>query len=107
MDREDQELDARIARYRELAAPAEFDAGFSDRVMARLADTSSRGAPSVSDGLQRAFVRLAPLAAAAVLVLALLNLRSTRSANQPIIERVLGLPAVSIAAAYTFEGGLQ
>lgn len=105
MDREDAELEARAARLREMTTPAAFDVGFADRVMARLAQAPLHAAPSMPDELQRVFFRLAPLAAAAVLALAAMNLRSTRATDQPILERVLGLPAVTLAAAYTMESG--
>jgi hypothetical protein len=98
MEPDETGLEARMARLRPLAAPAAFEAGFADRVMARLAHQ-----PSLADGLQTVFLRLAPLAAAAVLILGAVNLVSTRASGQPFVDRVLKLPAVSFAAAYAQE----
>jgi hypothetical protein len=98
MKPDETELEARMARLRELAGPASFEAGFAGRVMARLAHQ-----PSLADGLQTVFLRLAPLAAAAVLILGAVNLVSTRASGQPFVDRVLKLPAVNVAAAYALE----
>ncbi len=45
--------------------------------------------------------------AAAVLALATANIMNSQSATQPLIDRVLGLPAVTVAAAYTFDNVLD
>jgi len=98
MSPDETELEARMARLRQRAGPVAFEAGFADRVMARL-----ERQPSLTDGLQTVFLRLAPLAAAAVLVLATVNLLNTRTSGQPFFDRVLQLQPVSLAAAYSLE----
>ena len=98
MNPDQTELETRIVRLRQLAGPVAFEAGFADRVMARLGRQ-----PSLADGLRTAFVRLAPLAAAAVLVLATVNLMNTRTSGQPLLDRVLQLQPVSLAAAYSMD----
>jgi hypothetical protein len=95
------ELEARMARLRQLAGPVAFQAGFADRVMARLDRQAS-----LADGLRTVFVRLAPLAAAAVLVLATVNLMDTRTSGQPFVDRVLRLETVNLATAYSLELGI-
>jgi hypothetical protein len=101
MEHEDRDLEARMARLRAMAGPAAFEAGFADRVMARLEEQ-----PSLSDGLQAAFLRLAPFAAAAILVLAAANLAGSRESGQPILDRVLSLRPVTLDAAMTSDLGV-
>ena len=98
MNPDETTLEARMASLRQQAGPAAFEAGFADRVMARLERQTS-----LTDGLRTAFVRLAPLAAAAVLVLATVNLMNTRTSGQPLLDRVLQLQPVSLAAAYSLN----
>ncbi len=86
----------RVGRILGQGAVRSFGPGFSDRVMARLG--SSRVAP-LNAGLERWFVRLVPVALAAAAVLAALNLRQG-SAGQSKVDAMLGLPAVTLAAAY-------
>jgi hypothetical protein len=95
MEPDETGLEARMARLRQQAGPVAFDAGFADRVMARL-----ERRPSLADGLQAVFARLAPLAAAAVLVLGTVNLLNTRSSGQPFLDRVLQLRPADLTAAY-------
>ncbi|NJD10001.1 MAG: hypothetical protein FIB01_05980 [Gemmatimonadetes bacterium] len=101
MEHDARGLEARLATLREQVGPASFDPGFSDRVMSRLARQ-----PSLADGLQVMFFRLAPLAAAAVLLLSTANLVSTRSSGRPFLDRLLQLPAVDLTAALTADTGL-
>lgn len=101
MEREGRELEARMARLRPLAGPAAFDAGFADRVMARIARQ-----PTLADGLQRVFLRLAPLAAAAVLILATANFLGSRTSGQPFLDRVLSLQPATLGAALAFDVSL-
>jgi hypothetical protein len=101
MEREERDLEARMARLRQMAGPVAFEAGFADRVMARLGEQ-----PSLSDGLQVAFFRLAPFAAAAILVLAAANMAGTRQGGQPLLDRVLSLRPVTLDAAMTSELGV-
>ena len=98
MNPDETELEARMARLRQRAGPVAFEAGFADRVMARLEQKAS-----LTHGLQAVFLRLAPLAAAAVLVLGTINLMNTRSSGRPFLDRVLQLQTVNLAAAYSLE----
>jgi len=91
----DDDLEGLVARYHTRVAPVRFRAGFADRVMARM-----EAAVPLGDRLYGAFVRLIPLAAAAALFLAAMNVRSSHDREQPAWERALGLPAVTLAAAY-------
>jgi glycine/D-amino acid oxidase-like deaminating enzyme len=100
MTDEQGDLEQRMARVRHLAGPASFRPGFSGRVMARLA------APRpMAEGLQAVLLRLAPLAAAAAIILGAANLISSRASGQPLIDRLLGLPEVTLAAAYSLGEG--
>lgn len=98
MNPDETELEARMALLRQQAGPVAFEAGFANRVMARL-----ERQPSLADGLRTVFLRVAPLAAAAVLVLATVNLLDTRTSGQPFLDRVLELQPVDLAAAYSLE----
>ncbi|QJR36813.1 hypothetical protein [Gemmatimonas groenlandica] len=94
---------------REAAGHVAFAPGFADRVMARRAATRAAGDSSTdssTDALQYVFVRLAPLAAAAVLVLSTVNLMNASGRGQPILDRLFGLPTVTLASAYTLDGAL-
>jgi hypothetical protein len=96
------EREAQLSRYRVLAGPASFAPGFADRVMRRVAR-----APSLAESMQLVFRRMAPLATAAVVLIAAINVFSTRASNQSLAERVLGLPAVvTVASAYSLESDL-
>ncbi len=86
----------KIGRILEQGAVRSFGPGFADRVMGRLSTT--RSIP-LSTGLERSFLRLVPLALAAAAVLAALNLRQS-SQGQTNVDAILGLPAVTLAAAY-------
>lgn len=94
------DVEGRLTALRARVGSVDFAAGFADRVMARLA-----AAETLPVVLQRLFFRFVPLAAAAALVLAAINLRQSRTGGQNLLERVLGLPAVTLANAYAFEGG--
>lgn len=98
MAHDDIDLEARMAQIRQMTAPVAFDAGFADRVMARLAQPRP-----LADGLSYAFVRLVPLAVAATLVLGALNLVNSRTSGLPLMDRVLGLQPVTLASAYTLN----
>jgi len=77
-------------------APDRFAAGFSERVLARVRNEES----SLAASLQRQFVRIVPLAAAAALLLASFNWWSARSTHTSAIDAALNLPQVSLASAY-------
>ena len=108
--RDDDALEAQLQRYRERAQPVTFRADFAERVMAAVAPErraiGSAPMRSIGDGLSRTFMRIAPLAAAAALVLATMNVVESRSTGQPLLDRMLGLRAVSLAAAYTLDSDI-
>ena len=93
-------LEREAARYRAMVGTGAaedaalvtggFGAGFADRVMARLEREESLGR-----GLQLVFTQLAPMAAAAAIVIAVLNLRGTPASGQSLVSRAIGLPAVA------------
>ena len=101
-------LDAAMTRYRASAGTVAFDAGFADRVLARLEQTSVGISADISPtiALERVFFKLAPLAAAAALIIAMMNVVTTRTSGQPLVDRVLGLKTVSLASAYTLDSEL-
>jgi anti-sigma-K factor RskA len=104
--RNDEQLDSdaetTMSRLRPLRGAVDFDAGFADRVMARVA-TPRR----LSDELQMRFWRLAPIAIAATLVLSTFNLVTTRARDQSLVSRVLALPGESIASTDTLDTDLS
>jgi hypothetical protein len=89
--------DAIEALVRESAATA-FDAGFSDRVAARLRATAEA---SLSDALERQVRRVVPLVAAASLMLAAYNWWGGRESASSTLEAALNLPRVSLSSAYS------
>ena len=80
------------------AVPEPFDAGFSDRVVARLRAARE---PSLSSALEHQFRRIVPLAAAASLMLAAYNWWGAHGAEVSALEAALNLPRVSLASAYS------
>lgn len=100
IDRNDDAVrpDDAIAPLVAAAAPVRFDAGFTDRVMSRLA--TSRDA-SLATALQRHVRRIVPLAAAATLALAAFNWWGARDTTSSPIDAALNLPQVSLATAYS------
>jgi len=103
-------LEERLAQLRAQVTPIAFAPGFTDRVMSRLAADgeidSPHRAPTALDALPRMFARIVPLAAAALLVVSAINLHNTRTVAQPFVERVLGIPAVTVADAYAIDADL-
>lgn len=91
-------------REREIAAlvrehaDARFEAGFTERVMARVARD---GSSLLETALRRQFMRIVPLAAAASLALAAYNLWQGRRAGAGAIDAMLNLPQVTLATAYS------
>jgi hypothetical protein len=80
------------------AAPEQFDAGFTDRVVARV---RTEREPSLSLALERQFRRVVPIAAAASLILAAYNWWGARGSEASALEAALNLPRVSLASAYS------
>ena len=87
-----------------------FDPGFADRVMRRLAsEGAAAGADAMADLLAHWFARLAPLAAAAAVLLAVANVARAGDERRTLVDAALGLPAVTLEGAYASalagEGG--
>ena len=98
MNPEDVDLERQLAQLRERVTPVGFDTAFADRVLARV-----RREPRIGHGLPWAFARIAPLAAAAALLLTVLNLRATAASGTSVVDRLIGLPPVTLEAAYSFD----
>jgi hypothetical protein len=79
------------------AAPSAFAPGFADRVRARLAAERAHALPHA---LERHFLRIVPLAAAAALLLAAYNWWGARETASSALDAALNLPQVTIASAY-------
>ena len=79
-----------------------FAPGFAYRVMARVRGEQADPAAAFAAAIQRQFLRLAPIAAAAAVLLGAWNLR-TADARQSPVEAALGLPAVTADAAYRID----
>ena len=94
--------EAVMVTRRASVASVAFDDGFTDRVIARL-----NASQSPFDALPRMFARLAPLAMAATLLLAAMNLFSSRASHQSVMERVLGLPTLAVTATPSFDDDLS
>jgi hypothetical protein len=78
------------------SAPSAFEPGFADRVRARLG-----AAQTLPHALERQFLRIVPLAAAAALLLAAFNWWDARGTTSSTLDAALNLPQVSVAAAYS------
>lgn len=92
-------IDPRLAHALRDAAPTSFAPGFSGRVAARLAAERS----GFERALERQFVRIVPLAAAASLLLGAYGLWSARASSGSVLDRMLHLPQVTIASAYSSD----
>jgi hypothetical protein len=92
----DESRDDALSALLRANAPDRFDTGFSQRVFARLHAEEQ----SLAAALQRQFVRIVPLAAAASLLLASMNWWSSRSTHASVIDAALNLPQVNLATAY-------
>jgi hypothetical protein len=89
------------------AAPRRFADGFAARVTARLA----RDIPQLhlvaprelefGEALQRQFVRIVPILAAASMLLGVYSWWNGRATADSLLDATLNLPPVSIATAYT------
>jgi hypothetical protein len=79
-----------------------FAPGFAWRVMRRLREAEANPADALARALQRYLARLAPVAAVLAALLAIHNLRAA-DARQPTLDAALGLPAVTIDAAYSLD----
>ena len=93
--------DESLERALREAAPRRFTAGFADRVVTRIA-TGAAALPTVDFGavLERQFVRVVPLLAAATLILALYGWWGGRSTADSFVDATLNLPQVSLATVY-------
>lgn len=98
IDREET-FDPRLEAALRAAAPDRFEPGFAARVAARVAGDRA----SFGDVLQRQFVRIVPIVAAASLMLGAYNWWSTRGSSASALDAVLRLPHVTIAEAYSSD----
>ena len=92
------EFDESTAARVRAAAPERFDDGFTDRVLARIRAPRET---SLGTALERQFLRIVPLAAAATLLLAAYNLWGAREASVPPLDAALNLPQVTLSSAYS------
>lgn len=76
-----------------------FEPGFAWRVLHRLRAGTADPREALAAAVQRYFLRLAPLAALAIILFAALNLRAA-DRRQTVLEAVLGVPAVTVEQAY-------
>jgi hypothetical protein len=99
----DEELEHTLRR----AAPDAFGAGFGDRVVRRLAreglSVARSRTPDFTTVLERQFLRVVPLLAAASLVLGVYSWWGGRNSAESVFDATLRLPQVSIATAYEPE----
>ena len=78
-----------------------FAPGFADRAVSRWRAGQSQ--PSIGSLIAGQFVKLTPLAAAAVIALVFYNVRSNESTST--IDRLFGLTPVTAESAYDFGLG--
>jgi len=93
------EPESRVAAILRAERASTFEPGFAWRVMHRLRAQAADPRAALAAAVQRHFVRLAPLAALAIVVLAALNLHAAEQ-GQTVLEAVLGLPKVTVEQAY-------
>ena len=89
-----------VASMLQAARAERFAPGFADRVMARKEARASAPVLRLDRSLGRTFLWMAPVALAATLVLAVLNMRSTGASG---LDGVLGLPKVTLSAVYQLD----
>jgi hypothetical protein len=98
MTHHDPRLDPSIATLVRGAAPARFGDGFSARVLARV---HAQRDSSLVHALERQFVRIVPLAAAATVLLAAYNWWGARATAASALDAALNLPQVTLSSAYS------
>jgi len=94
----DEPTEESLAATIRAAAPAAFDAGFSDRVMTRL---NVQREQAFTSALNRQFRLVVPLAAAAALILAAFNWWGARGTAASPFDAALNLPQVTLSSAYS------
>lgn len=98
--------DDRLANLLHDAAPNRFAVGFAGRVTERLARERaglSERSTDFTAALERNFVRIVPMLAAASLILAIYSWWGGRNTADSLLDATLNLPQVSIATVYTPE----
>jgi hypothetical protein len=80
------------------AAPTGFRPGFAERVERRIAVARQL---SLTAALERQFVRIVPVAAAAAILLGAFNWWGARETSSSAIDAALNLPQVTLASAYS------
>jgi hypothetical protein len=93
----DRELDEPIASLVRGAAPTRFADGFAARVLARV---HARRESSLVHALERQFMRIVPLAAAATVLLAAYNWWGAHETAASALDAALDLPRVTLSSAY-------
>lgn len=98
--------DDRLEHLLRDAVPTSFRPGFAERVTARLAGERATTAHATLDftaALERQFLRVVPILAAASLILAVYSWWGGRATADSLLDATLHLPQVSIATAYQSE----
>jgi len=86
-----------LAQLVRAAAPRGFGPDFRQSVLSSL---GARRESALVSALERQFVRIVPLAAAATLLLAGYNWWGARESSASTLDAALNLPRVTLAAAY-------
>lgn len=94
------DFDPRLSRRIADAAPNRFGAGFTSRVMHRI---DRERTASLSTALEKQFLRVVPILAAASLMLAAYNWWGARNSSGSAIDAMLRLPQVTVASAYSSD----
>ena len=89
--------ESQVAMLVRAAAPHSFGSGFRDRVLSSIAE---RRDTTLVTALERQFIRIVPLAAAAALLLAGYNWWGGRDTSATTLDAALNLPQVTLATAY-------
>jgi hypothetical protein len=95
-----------MKRLRSVMADApqpSFEAFFPTRVMQRVRSEREGGRTALAEILAGQFRRAAPVALAALISLIVFNLVTGRQVFDKPLEAVLGLPSVTIEAAYDYD----
>ena len=94
------DFDPRLTRRIADAAPNRFGAGFTPRVVQRLERERS---VSLAATLEKQFLRVIPILAAASVMLAAYNWWGARNSSASAIDAMLRLPQATVASAYSTD----
>lgn len=90
-------IEESVAQLVRAARPTSFASGFADRVVAQL---GAEREAALTQSLERQFVRVVPLLAAASLVLAAYNWWGARGTSTSALDAALNLPQITLSTAY-------